>query len=77
MAAIDVEDEESGRGGVNEEEGAGREEAVMLVLVGDCDGGGAAEDEAVSESDTEGKTKEVEGPVGGLGEVWFWLLFRE
>ncbi len=43
----------------------------MLELEGDCDWGGAAEDEAVSESDTEGKTEEVEaaeeeGPGGGL-----------
>lgn len=45
--------------------GAGREGAVMLERVGDCDAGGAAEDEAASESD--GKAEEVEATGGGLG----------
>lgn len=68
MAATDVEDEE----------GAGREEAVVLELGGDCDGGGAAEDEAASESDAEGKTEVVAATEEeGLGEGWLWLLFRE
>lgn len=50
--------------------------------MGHCDGGGAAEDEAVFDSDTVGNPEEVEateeedGPGGGL-EFWFWLLFRE
>lgn len=62
-----------------EEKVAGAEEEEP---VGDCDGGGATEDEAASASDAEGKSEEVEGPVGGLDEVvvvvvWFWLLFRE
>lgn len=58
-----------------------------MEVVGDFDGGGAAEDEATSVSDAGGKTEEVEateeeGPGGGLegegeGEEWFGMLFRE
>lgn len=77
MLATDLEEVAGGR--AEEEGGAGTEEAVMFELVGDCDGGGAAEYEAASAS---GKTEEVEateeeGPGGGLDEVLFWLLFRE
>lgn len=60
-------EEVAGAGGTAKEE-----EAEMLELAGDCSRGGAAEDEVVSVSDTEGKTEEVEateeeeGPGGGL-----------
>lgn len=80
LAASDLEDVAGAVGSEEEEEEeeAGTEEAVRVELEGDCDGGGAAEDEAVSAS--EGNTEEVEatedeGPGGGLeGAVWFWLL---
>lgn len=86
MAAAGAEEDDGGENG----EGAGRAEPGLLEVLGDCDGGGTAEDEAASESEAKGKpedveaTEEEEGPGGGLLEeeefwmVWLWpLLLRE
>lgn len=72
----DVEMEVGGSGGVNEEEGARREEKVMLEVEEGSRGSGAAEEEAASGSDAGGKAEDVEaeGPGAGLGEVWFWAV---